>query len=501
MSQKVHPKGFRLRSTGPLNGAATLPDRIPSVSNSPNKPIKGAWDSVWFSEPKKGKHLYTRLLHEDQMIQDYTKGLFRSFGFYQQKCIIERKCNQELHITSYVLRTPKLQPSKIDVLSTRTRQEKILQEGLQQGWIPFLIKSVIAKILYDKSQTLKNENSAPFGASDDKYFKQSLRITLTNQDYKEKTKYLFQNKTIPSISAILAPQDNSKTQLLTNKKRFYELWNSWLFTNNKVMGIENTRSGAKTPSNTTFDRVPLESAKVPSIPSVSINAWWSHRSWSSILWIPSISNETASVGAPYGLLNEIKLTYSIQPTQSLVSSSQLIVDYIADKIEQSTPVGLIFNELLRFFETEALCLGPDFINNEIKEESNSPFGGIGVEAPNFVIEEKLGACGTRSGSEATQLSKKNTQTLGVRKQSFQSQKKENDLFIDSQRPKILGFRIVCSGRLQMSSFSKPAEKAESIEITRGVLPLNTFKANIDFAQTSATNAYGTCGIKVWVHRA
>ena len=52
----------------------------------------------------------------------------------------------------------------------------------------------------------------------------------------------------------------------------------------------------------------------------------------------------------------------------------------------------------------------------------------------------------------------------------------------------------------MSSFSKPAEKAESIEITRGVLPLNTFKANIDFAQTSATNAYGTCGIKVWVHR-
>ena len=197
----------------------------------------------------------------------------------------------------------------------------------------------------------------------------------------------------------------------------------------------------------------------------------------------------------------MKLTYSIQPTQSLVSSSQLIVDYIADKIEQSTPVGLIFNELLRFFETEALCLGPDFINNEIKEESNSPFGGIGVEAPNFVIEDKLGAYGTRSGSEATQLSKKNTQTLGVQKQSFQSQKKENDLFIDSQRPKILGFRIVCSGRLQMSSFSKPAEKAESIEITRGVLPLNTFKANIDFAQTSATNAYGTCGIKVWVHRA
>ena len=65
-----------------------------------------------------------------------------------------------------------------------------------------------------------------------------------------------------------------------------------------------------------------------------------------------------------------------------------------------------------------------------------------------------------------------------------------------ERPTILGFRIVCSGRLQISSFSKPAEKAESIEITRGVLPLNSFQANIDFAQTYATNAYGTCGIKV-----
>ena len=142
--------------------------------------------------------------------------------------------------------------------------------------------------------------------------------------------------------------------------------------------------------------------------------------------------------------------------------------------------------------------------DRIPKVSNSPVEGIGVGASNLTIKDELGAYGTRSGSEATQLSKKSTQTLDVRKQSFswcpeggtQSQEKENNLFIDSQRPKILGFRIICSGRLQMSSFSKPAEKAESIEITRGVLPLNTFKANIDFAQTSATNAYGTCGIKV-----
>ena len=103
---------------------------------------------------------------------------------------------------------------------------------------------------------------------------------------------------------------------------------------------------------------------------------------------------------------------------------------MADKIEQSVSIQQLFNELLRFFETEAECLGPAF---EVKS---------GVSNGN---------------NNATEL------------------------------PKILGFRIVCSGRLQMSSFSKPAEKAESITITRGVLPLNTMKANIDFAQTYSTN--------------
>ena len=51
----------------------------------------------------------------------------------------------------------------------------------------------------------------------------------------------------------------------------------------------------------------------------------------------------------------------------------------------------------------------------------------------------------------------------------------------------------------MSPRSKPAEKAESVILNRGVLPLNSFKENIDFKQTYATNAYGTIGIKVWVN--
>ena len=130
---------------------------------------------------------------------------------------------------------------------------------------------------------------------------------------------------------------------------------------------------------------------------------------------------------------------------------------MADKIEQSVSIQQLFNELLRFFETEAECLGPAF--------------NMGMDA----------------AAAKPQLST----TSGESKMYD----KEGQSPIDSL-PKILGFRIVCSGRLQMSTFSKPAEKAESIVITRGVLPLNTMKANIDFAQAYSTNAYGTCGIKV-----
>ena len=481
MSQKVHPKGFRLRSTGHID--------------SSNPSTTGAWDSVWFSEPKKGKHFYTRILHEDQLIQDYTKGFFRSFGFYQQKCVIERKCNKELHITSYVLRTPKLQPSKLDVVGTRTRQEKVLQEGLQQGWIPFLIKSVISKILYDKSKLdtfgVRLDNWVP--TSPDRVAKlpnssmtqtrsvrkRSFQISSVSKLESSLPQILTKNQTVPSILPILPPQENSVTQMETNKKRFYDFWNSWLINKNSKILNATSLSEPKGLLEDTEGKMSLQ------------NMWWVHRSWSSTIYYPSSQTNTEKLkqsperaAFEFPLRGDrvlkapdlipVNLIYSIRPAQSLVVSSQLIVDYIADKIEQSVSIQQIFNEILRFFETEALCVGPSFISTQQRSD----------------ITEKLdGMSSNAKRSEA--------KVLGDVKESSNHYVNKNESL---QRPKILGFRIICSGRLQISSFSKPAEKAESIEITRGVLPLNTFKSNIDFAQTDATNAYGTCGIKVWVNR-
>lgn len=59
---------------------------------------------------------------------------------------------------------------------------------------------------------------------------------------------------------------------------------------------------------------------------------------------------------------------------------------------------------------------------------------------------------------------------------------------------VRGCRIVISGRLG------GAEIARSEEVKRGNIPLQTLRADIDYAQKEAVLSYGTLGIKVWVYK-
>lgn len=59
---------------------------------------------------------------------------------------------------------------------------------------------------------------------------------------------------------------------------------------------------------------------------------------------------------------------------------------------------------------------------------------------------------------------------------------------------IKGARIQISGRLN------GAEIARSQKITRGSIPCQTIRADIDYAQVPAHCTYGVIGIKVWIHK-
>lgn len=59
---------------------------------------------------------------------------------------------------------------------------------------------------------------------------------------------------------------------------------------------------------------------------------------------------------------------------------------------------------------------------------------------------------------------------------------------------VQGARFVVSGRLN------GAEMARTEEVKRGSIPLQTFRADIDFARERARLPYGTLGIKVWIYK-
>jgi small subunit ribosomal protein S3 len=59
---------------------------------------------------------------------------------------------------------------------------------------------------------------------------------------------------------------------------------------------------------------------------------------------------------------------------------------------------------------------------------------------------------------------------------------------------VQGIRIVLGGRLG------GAEIARTEEVKRGSVPLQTIRADVDFAREKAHMAYGVIGIKVWIYR-
>lgn len=59
---------------------------------------------------------------------------------------------------------------------------------------------------------------------------------------------------------------------------------------------------------------------------------------------------------------------------------------------------------------------------------------------------------------------------------------------------VLGARIVISGRLGGADMSRTEQ------LKKGRIPLQTFRANIDFAHERAYLPYGVIGIKVWIYQ-
>ena len=66
--------------------------------------------------------------------------------------------------------------------------------------------------------------------------------------------------------------------------------------------------------------------------------------------------------------------------------------------------------------------------------------------------------------------------------------------------KIIASREVKGAKLMMGGRLDGAEIARSEHLEEGSLPLQTLRANIDFARATAHTTYGTVGVKVWIYK-
>ena len=66
--------------------------------------------------------------------------------------------------------------------------------------------------------------------------------------------------------------------------------------------------------------------------------------------------------------------------------------------------------------------------------------------------------------------------------------------------KVMANRGVQGCRLHVSGRLGGAEIARSEGVRQGKIPLQTLRADIDYAQKSAVMSYGTIGVKVWIYK-
>jgi len=66
--------------------------------------------------------------------------------------------------------------------------------------------------------------------------------------------------------------------------------------------------------------------------------------------------------------------------------------------------------------------------------------------------------------------------------------------------KIMGNRDVKGVKLHLAGRLDGAEIARSEHMEEGSLPLQTLRANIDYAKATAHTTYGTVGVKVWIYK-
>ena len=135
--------------------------------------------------------------------------------------------------------------------------------------------------------------------------------------------------------------------------------------------------------------------------------------------------------------------------------------------------------------------GIESLNKNLESSLNKLWRRRKAEKPTFSLSLNIEEL-RRSEISSANVAQNIALDLEKRMPSRRTVKKYVDFIM--QNRDVQGAKIKLSGRLDGS------EIARREWLSRGKLPLQTLRANIDYGEATAFNTYGTVGVKVWIYK-
>ena len=137
-------------------------------------------------------------------------------------------------------------------------------------------------------------------------------------------------------------------------------------------------------------------------------------------------------------------------------------------------------------------------------------GGKGIEDLVKAVEKKLNALFVKRGEKKTASVSLNIEELRRSEVSAQYMAQQIAWDLEKRMPGrrtmkrylelMLQNRDVQGAKIKLSGRIDGAEIARREMLSKGKLPLQTLRANVDYGEATAFSTYGTVGVKVWVYK-
>jgi small subunit ribosomal protein S3 len=203
-----------------------------------------------------------------------------------------------------------------------------------------------------------------------------------------------------------------------------------------------------------------------------------------------LGQKTHPIGFRLGVINTWDSNwYDEKSFSSKLKEDSLIRSYLKKRLEKAGVSKITIERTLKKITLTIFTSRPGFVIGKSGQEITK----LENEIKNITSKEvKINVHEIKKPELSAQLVAENISTQIANRVSFRRAMKT--AITSSMRMGAEGIKIMCSGRLG------GAEIARSEQYKDGRIPLQTLRADIDYASVTSHTIYGAIGVKVWICR-